>query len=178
MIYSLNLRKFGLGSLIWVGIFLGYKKNQMRERFHNSSESPGDDSRHSRFHTLWFHEWFWLCWKNHHLWFSRTSVIITYDSGTIWFAWQNQRVILPMIVKPVKVIYANIHVPYKNRLLNYIERFHKTISCEHTTLKLIYPRIKSIFYNSTRYKSSIHSLRFKVGCSLENVPLKQCFLQN
>ena len=89
-------RSLLLGTKLW-----------FHKRFHNSSESPGDDSRHSRFHTLWFHEWFWLCWKNHHLWFSRTSVIITYDSGTIWFAWQNQRAILPMILKPVKIIYAN-----------------------------------------------------------------------
>ena len=89
-------RSLLLGTRLW-----------FHKRFHNSSESPGDDSRHSRFRTLWFHEWFWLCWKNHHLWFSRTSVIITYDSGTIWFAWQNQRAILPMILKPVKIIYAN-----------------------------------------------------------------------
>ena len=85
-----------LGTRLWFHI-----------RFHNSSESPGDDSGHSRFHTLWFHKWFWLCWKNHHLWFSRTSVIITYDSGTIWVAWQNQQAILPMILKPVKIICAN-----------------------------------------------------------------------
>ena len=29
------VRKFGLGSLIWVGIFWGYKKNQMRERIYS-----------------------------------------------------------------------------------------------------------------------------------------------